>query len=63
MNSLTLHRGNSFSFVENGTVDFVLTDPPFNISKKSNFHTYEKNTIHSYQFDNESEEAWDTYPP
>lgn len=39
----------------------MLTDPPFNISKKSNFHTYEKNTIHSYQFDGESEEAWDSY--
>lgn len=61
MTHLTIHKGDNFRFVESGTIDFVLTDPPFNISKKSNFHTYEKNTIHSYQFDGESDEAWDTY--
>lgn len=61
MANLTIHKGDNFAFVEDGTVDFILTDPPFNISKKTNFHTYEKNSIHSYQFDGESEEAWDTY--
>lgn len=61
MTNLTIFNGDHFKFVENNSVDFVLTDPPFNISKKSNFHTYEKNTIHSYQFDGESDEAWDSY--
>lgn len=61
MTNLTIFNGDHFNFVENNSVDFILTDPPFNISKKSNFHTYEKNTIHSYQFDGESDEAWDSY--
>lgn len=61
MTNLTIFNGDNFKFLENNTVDFVLTDPPFNISKKSNFHTYEKNTIHSYQFDGDSDESWDTY--
>jgi len=56
-----LHNGDSLKFVESSSVDFVLTDPPFNISKKTNFASYEKNTIHSYQFDGESGENWDTY--
>lgn len=61
MSSLTLaHRGDS-SFVNDNSVDLVLTDPPFNISKKTNFHTYDKNAIHSYQFDKNSDNSWDTY--
>ena len=61
MTDLTLHQGDNFKFVEGSSVDFVLTDPPFNISKKTNFASYEKNTIHSYQFDSESGEDWDSY--
>lgn len=61
MTDLKIHNGDNFGFLEANSVDFVLTDPPFNISKKTNFHTYEKNTIHSYQFDKDEEEAWDTY--
>lgn len=61
MTRLTVFNGDNFKFVKDNSVDFVLTDPPFNISKKSNFHTYAKNTIHSYQFDNDSSEAWDSY--
>lgn len=61
MTNLVLHKGDNFRFVEDGTVDFVLTDPPFNISRKTNFASYEKNTIHSYQFDDASGEEWDTY--
>jgi DNA modification methylase len=61
MTDLTLHQGDNFNFVEASSVDFVLTDPPFNISKKTNFASYEKNTIHSYQFDSESGEDWDSY--
>ncbi len=61
MSNLVLHHGDNFKFVEGLSVDFVLTDPPFNISKKTNFASYEKNTIHSYQFDSESGEDWDSY--
>lgn len=61
MAKLTMRQGDNFEFAKNESIDFVLTDPPFNISKKSNFHTYEKNTIHSYQFDDESEQSWDSY--
>lgn len=59
--ALVLKHGDNISFVESDSVDLVLTDPPFNISKKTNFATYEKNTIHSYQFDSDSGEDWDTY--
>lgn len=61
MAELLMSNSDNITFVEDSTVDFVLTDPPFNISKKTNFHTYEKNSIHSYQFDENSEETWDTY--
>lgn len=61
MNNLVLKNGDNFNFVENNSVDFILTDPPFNISKETNFHTYEKNKIHSYKFDAKNQEAWDTY--
>ena len=61
MADLTLHHGEDHSFLKNESVDFVLTDPPFNISKKTNFASYEKNTIHSYQFDDGSHEDWDSY--
>ena len=62
VNGVDVYWGTDFDFVKDGSVDFVLTDPPFNISKKTNFHTYEKNTIHSYQFDANNDESWDTYP-
>ncbi len=58
---LTLQNGENHSFVKSDSVDFVLTDPPFNISKQTNFASYAKNTIHSYQFDDNSQEDWDSY--
>lgn len=61
MSTLVLHHGDNFNFVEESSIDLVLTDPPFNISKQTNFASYEKNTIHSYQFDGESGENWDSY--
>ena len=61
MTKATLHNADNFSFVPSDSIDFLLTDPPFNISKVTNFHTYEKNTIHSYKFDAEEAESWDTY--
>lgn len=59
--SIKVYNDDNFSFVPDNSIDFILTDPPFNISKKSNFHTYEGNTIHSYQFDNDQDEMWDSY--
>ena len=59
--TITVSYGNNFRFVNDNSIDLVLTDPPFNISKETNFHTYEKNTIHSYEFDKQNEEKWDTY--
>jgi DNA modification methylase len=39
----------------------VLTDPPFNIARDTNFHTWEGNTINSYRFD--ADKGWDSYSP
>lgn len=61
MTDITVSHNNNFHFVADKSIDFVLTDPPFNISKETNFHTYEKNSIHSYKFDEKNEESWDTY--
>lgn len=54
-----LVMGDNFSFVEDSSVDMVLTDPPFNLARITNFHTYEKNTIHSMKFDEDGN--WDTH--
>lgn len=51
----------NFKHLADKSIDFILTDPPFNIAKETNFHTYEKNTIHSYQFDSKSDEKWDSF--
>lgn len=60
VDSLILHQDN-YNNVPDKSVDFLLTDPPFNIARETNFHTYKDNTIHSYQFDSEAEENWDTF--
>lgn len=39
----------------------MLTDPPFNIARDTNFHTWEGNTINSYRFD--ADKGWDSYSP
>mgnify|MGYP006287784013 CR=1 FL=1 len=57
---LATHNDN-FDWLPDDSVDFVLTDPPFNIARDTNFHTYEKNTINSFRFD--AEKGWDTYSP
>jgi len=49
----------NYSWLPDGSVDFILTDPPFNIARDTNFHTYSDNKIHSYRFDGDS--GWDTY--
>jgi len=50
-----------YSWLPNGSIDLVLTDPPFNIARDTNFHTYEKNTINSFRFD--ADKGWDSYSP
>jgi DNA modification methylase len=50
-----------YAWLPNGSIDLVLTDPPFNIARDTNFHTYEKNTINSFRFD--AEKGWDSYSP
>ena len=51
----------NYSWLPDGSIDLVLTDPPFNIARDTNFHTYEKNTINSFRFD--KDKGWDTYTP
>lgn len=60
MSTINLVHGDNFSFIENESIDLVLTDPPFNISRETNFATFDKNTVHSYSFDQGSKEKWDT---
>ena len=55
---LTVHADN-FAWLPDRSIALVLTDPPFNIARESNFHTYEGNTIHSYQLD--GDKGWDSY--
>lgn len=52
-------KTDSFTWVPDNTIDFILTDPPFNIAQDTNFHTYNKNTVNSYRFD--GNKGWDTY--
>lgn len=61
MDELIVKHADNFSFVEDNSIDLILTDPPFNISKETNFHTYKNNKIHSYKFDENSDKSWDTY--
>lgn len=56
-----LVKDDNFTWLPNGTVDLVLTDPPFNIARDTNFHTWEKNTINSFRFD--ADKGWDSYTP
>lgn len=50
-----------YPWLPDGSIDLVLTDPPFNIARDTNFHTYEKNTINSFRFD--ADKGWDSYSP
>lgn len=51
----------NFSWLPDSSIDLVLTDPPFNIARDTNFHTWEGNTINSYRFD--ADKGWDSYSP
>lgn len=59
--SVRLVHDSGYSWLPAGSIDLVLTDPPFNIARDTNFHTYEKNTINSYRFD--EDKGWDSYSP
>jgi DNA modification methylase len=59
--AVRLVNDSGYAWLPNGSVDLVLTDPPFNIARDTNFHTYEKNTINSYRFD--EDKGWDSYSP
>lgn len=53
------YNTDNFGFLKDGSIDLVLTDPPFNIARDTNFHTYEGNTINSFRFDRDK--GWDSY--
>jgi DNA modification methylase len=54
-------KDSAYEWLGDGTIDLILTDPPFNIARDTNFHTYEKNTVNSYRFD--EEKGWDSHSP
>lgn len=56
-----LIHNDSYSWLPNASIDLILTDPPFNIARDTNFHTYEKNTINSFRFD--GDKGWDSHSP
>lgn len=56
-----LVHDDNYKWLPDGSIDLVLTDPPFNIARDTNFHTWEKNTINSYRFD--ADKGWDSYSP
>lgn len=58
---IRLVNDDGFIWLLDQSIDLVLTDPPFNIARDTNFHTYENNTINSYRFD--AEKGWDSYTP
>ena len=56
-----LVNDDEFSWLPDSSIDLILTDPPFNIARDTNFHTYEGNTINSYRFD--ADKGWDSHSP
>lgn len=48
------------SSISDNSIDLILTDPPYNISKQTNFHKWDKNTVHNMQFDQTSKNSWDS---
>jgi DNA modification methylase len=56
-----IFNNDNYKNIKNNSIDFILTDPPFNIARETNFHTYKDNTIHSYKFDSDTQEEWDTF--
>lgn len=56
---IRLVNDDGFTWLPDQSIDLILTDPPFNIARDTNFHTYENNTINSYRFD--KDKGWDSY--
>jgi DNA modification methylase len=59
--NIQIHNADNFEFVAAGTIDLILTDPPFNIARETHFHTYPGNTINSFKFD--GDKGWDSNTP
>lgn len=57
--SALLVNDSGYKWIPNNSIDAIITDPPFNIARDTNFHTYSKNTINSYRFD--EDKGWDSY--
>ena len=55
---LVVHDDN-YRWLPDGSVDLVLTDPPFNIARDTNFHTYTHNTLPTFRFD--QDKGWDSH--
>lgn len=58
---VSLINTDNFQWLPNASIDLILTDPPFNIARDTNFHTYEGNTINSFRFD--AGKGWDSHSP
>jgi DNA modification methylase len=58
---VSLFNTDNFQWLPDGSIDLILTDPPFNIARDTNFHTYEGNTINSFRFD--AGKGWDSHSP
>lgn len=56
-----LVNDDNYLWLPDNSIDLILTDPPFNIARDTNFHTYEGNTINSYRFD--KDKGWDSHTP
>ena len=60
---ITTYHGDMLEEIKNvkdGSIRLLLTDPPYNISRKLNCLDWEGNTATSMQFDEEFKESWDT---
>ena len=57
--SALLVNDSGYKWIPDKSIDAIITDPPFNIARDTNFHTYSKNTINSYRFD--EDKGWDSY--
>ena len=50
---------NALNNIDNGSVDLILTDPPYNISQKSNFHTMGRTGVDFGEWDKEfDQQTW-----
>jgi len=60
---ISLFNGDMLHEIDNvadNSIQLLLTDPPYNISRELNVLNWEKNTVSSMQFDESFENNWDT---